>query len=82
MHCNGKCQMMKKLKEQENKDKQIPNRRSESQEEVLSSKSFFATIHPIEFCSKISYPLHKVPFAVHRTFDIFHPPKGTCNYIV
>jgi len=29
MHCNGKCQMMKKLQQQENKDQQTPGHRSE-----------------------------------------------------
>ena len=39
MHCNGKCQMMKKLQEQEKKDSQAPERRSFN-DEIISSKSF------------------------------------------
>jgi hypothetical protein len=28
MHCNGKCQMMKKLQQEEKKDSQLPERKS------------------------------------------------------
>src|ERR1043165_5604310 len=45
MHCNGKCQMMKKLKEEEKKDQQNPERKAENKNEVTSSQSYFATIH-------------------------------------
>ena len=44
MHCNGKCQMMKKLKEQEKKEEQVPERKAELKIDVLSSKSFFTTL--------------------------------------
>lgn len=35
LHCNGRCQMMKKMKQEENKDKQNPERRSDNKDEVL-----------------------------------------------
>ena len=37
MKCCGKCQLTKKLKQEENKDKQNPGRKSENKEEVISS---------------------------------------------
>ena len=37
MHCNGKCQMMKKLQEQEKKDQESSERKSGNKTEVLSS---------------------------------------------
>ncbi|MFY8004320.1 MAG: hypothetical protein ACOVNR_05730, partial [Chitinophagaceae bacterium] len=44
MHCNGKCQMMKKLQQEEKKDQENPERKSENKSEIaLSIKSFFAT---------------------------------------
>ena len=36
MHCNGKCQMMKKLKQEENKDSQNPDRKNEIKIDVSS----------------------------------------------
>ena len=41
LHCNGKCQMMKKMRQEENKEKQNPERRTNT-DEVISSKSFFS----------------------------------------
>jgi hypothetical protein len=43
MKCSGKCQLTKKLKQEENKDCQYPGRKFENKEEVISSKSFFVS---------------------------------------
>lgn len=75
MHCNGKCQMMKKLKEEEKKEQQNPERRSENKNEVISSKSFFATIsfqRPVDrqiFSSHINASIQE-----GFSSDIFQPP--------
>lgn len=79
MHCNGKCQMMKKLKEQEKKDAQNPDRKNENKNEnILSSKSFFtndlATFSPIE---KKEFPRLPVAKEIKIARSIFHPP-GHC----
>ena len=79
LHCNGKCQMMKKLKEQEKKDAQNPDRKSENKNEnILSSKSFFtndlATFSPIE---KKEFPRLPVAKEIKIARSIFHPP-GHC----
>lgn len=79
MHCNGKCQMMKKLKEQEKKDAQNPDRKSENKNEnILSSKSFFtndlATFSPFE---KKEFPRLPVAKEIKIARSIFHPP-GHC----
>ena len=45
MHCNGKCQLRKKLKQEDKKDEQNPERKPESKTDIFfSSKSFFTTI--------------------------------------
>ena len=36
LHCNGKCQMMKKLQAAESKEQQMPERKSERQTELLA----------------------------------------------
>ncbi|MEY2916790.1 MAG: hypothetical protein RIS73_504 [Bacteroidota bacterium] len=77
MHCNGKCQMMKKLKEEEEKkDQQLPERKVENKIEVLSSKSFFysaATAFSV-IASKATtvekdYPLTDI------SYSFFRPPQ-------
>jgi hypothetical protein len=47
MHCKGKCQMMKKLKEEEKKEQQVPERMA-VKNEVVSSKSFFTTVAVVD----------------------------------
>jgi len=77
MHCNGKCQMMMKLKEQEKKDQQVPERKPGNKTEVLSSKSFFYSLE--NSCSvaaskavsvEKSYPLSDI------AYSFFHPPQA------
>lgn len=78
MGCNGKCQMMKKLKQEENKDKQNPDRKTDNKEEVLSSKSFFAHIYfPAPNLSSI-YPRIKNGKATDIPGAFFHPPGTSC----
>ncbi|MES2848248.1 MAG: hypothetical protein V4685_04295 [Bacteroidota bacterium] len=77
MNCNGKCQVMKKLKQEESKDKQNPERKADNKDEVLSSKSFFTTlsfnIQPL----KTIYPSITANKAVSMPRTLFHPPG--CN---
>ncbi|MBS1512414.1 MAG: hypothetical protein JST86_16330 [Bacteroidetes bacterium] len=77
MHCNGRCQMMKKLKAEEKKDEQNPERKADNKTVVLSSKSFF--------CSVITaiIPAFSKPSAGSNTFSLqdmeyafFHPPQA------
>jgi hypothetical protein len=79
MHCNGKCQMMKKLQQEEKKDQENPERKSENKNEIiLSTKSFFATIptqYLIDSKSKKLLPSSDGK-SIDRSFDIFHPPQA------
>lgn len=76
MHCNGKCQMMKKLAQQENNDKQNPERRQENKNEItLFSKSFFTTISFTENkLSAIKYPCFGCSKETKMPHSVFHPP--------
>jgi hypothetical protein len=79
MHCNGKCQMMKKLKAEEKKDQENPERRGENKNEItLSSRSFFPSITTpgykiINFAITTPYSAGNT---IDRSFDIFHPPQA------
>jgi hypothetical protein len=75
MHCKGKCQMMKKLEQEEKKDQQNPERKLENKNEVVSSKSSFATLQtePIQIFNAFgSFFITARP--IDRSFAIFHPP--------
>jgi hypothetical protein len=74
MHCKGKCQMMKKLKEEEKKEQQVPERMA-VKNDVVSSKSFFTTGTIVDFVYTRSYLTYYSPFFPEgATTSIFHPP--------
>lgn len=75
MNCCGKCQLSKKLAQEDNKDKQNPNRKNSNRDEVISSKSFFASYH-ILYSNRhiITYPSYSAGKAIDQSADIFHPP--------
>jgi hypothetical protein len=77
LHCNGKCQMMKKMQEEEKKDQQVPERKFENKIEVLSSKYFTTTVNPgasqiiaLTYNNTYTHRALKMP----RSF--FHPPSA------
>ena len=75
LHCNGKCQMMKKLRQDEKKDDTNPERKADGKNEVLSSKSFFTatldfrqTVRSVSFILMIEKP-------VDRSYTLLRPPS-------
>jgi len=78
LHCNGKCQMAKKMRQEENKDQQNPDRKADNKNEtVLSSKSFFVQLTPLSFIllSRISPRINTQSIPLGNACDIFHPPQ-------
>lgn len=75
MHCNGKCQLMKKIKEQQNKEQQNEERLRSLKYEVISSRSFFASLIPSSFCIDCSGTATGEP-AIYSGYlaPVFHPP--------
>jgi hypothetical protein len=76
LHCNGKCQMIKKLKQEQKQDEANPERKLENKNESISFHSYLN----IEF-SAIQQLYVKIPFGllnsvqpVNRSYAIFHPP--------
>lgn len=77
MHCNGQCQAMKKIQEEEKKEQQNSEKKSEIKIQVLSSKSFYPTVSSgIILISKIKkiFPASNAD-SIDRSLDIFHPPQ-------
>lgn len=78
MHCNGKCQMMKKLQQEEKKDQENPERKAENKNEIiLSSKSFYAVVnanYKVAIIKQV-FPQITDDYSYNCTSTIFHPPK-------
>lgn len=75
MHCNGKCQMMKKLKEEEKKEQQSPERKADNKNEVVSSKSFFTTLSFQKLSLQNEFPSYFNPsISKGISSEFFHPP--------
>jgi hypothetical protein len=74
MHCNGKCQMMKKLQQQEKQDQGNSERKAANKNEVVSSKSFFTTTYIFQSSSARYYAILVVQSPVDRGCEFFHPP--------
>ena len=76
LHCNGRCQMMKKLKQEENKDKQNPERRNDNKDEVLFfSKKSFEIQHSFLYIVK-QYPIINSSLTKDISLAFFKPPKA------
>lgn len=73
MHCNGKCQMLKKMKKQES-GSNTPVPKFDQQELILSSKSFYPTIEIFKIQNSDSYFTYKSSFSSNYISSIFHPP--------
>lgn len=78
LHCNGRCQMKKKL---ETQDGQQERRSSSTQlielDYVLSSKSFFPEVEGLDDSTLASFPSGNTSISDSFVGDIFHPPTLT-----
>jgi hypothetical protein len=77
LHCNGKCQMMKKIREEEKKEQEnleLKTIKSQS----ISSKSFYPSISSPEgiIITNITAVPHCIGFATDNAPDFFHPPQA------
>jgi len=76
MHCNGKCQMMKKMQQEEKQDQQNPERKSVTKIEVLSSKSFFtSSATALSILSSRAATVEKRYPLTNISYAFFHPPQ-------
>ena len=73
MHCNGKCQMMKKIQQQEKKDQQNPERRV-GMDEVISSRSYFISLNILHCSAKQVYHFYNDSRTAAMPRSFFHPP--------
>lgn len=78
LHCDGKCQMAKKIKAEEERDQKDPLKNSLSSEVTMINENHFVSIHP-EFIAlpirKDLFP-HSIGNVVDRSRSFFHPPNA------
>lgn len=74
LHCNGKCVLAKKLKQQEKKEQQNPELKLQGKAEVVSSRSFFITQIVLPENSSPYHAALKTAATTDRSSAIFHPP--------
>ena len=74
LHCDGNCVLAKKIKQEEHNNNQNPERKLESKNEIISSKSFFAGLLYTPFKKDIQF-IHYSEDALSGSYiPVFHPP--------
>lgn len=76
LHCNGKCQLAKKIKEEESKKQQDAEKSAPHIDYVLSSKHFFLSIDDISIVASRRFYVRDAAGEIKMPRFIFHPP---CN---
>lgn len=77
MHCNGKCQVMKKMQEEEKKEQKENDRKADNKTEVFSSSHFYYTRNIA--AGRIIKPAYTNMIAgkpVDIAYGFFHPPSA------
>ena len=75
LNCNGKCQMLKKMKTQQSEtDTNEPAPKFNQLEVVLSSKSFFPSIQVASTTNISTFYTYNDDFSSNYIGTIFHPP--------
>lgn len=80
MHCNGKCQLARKIKEEEKKEKDNPGRKQENrQENSYCAATIDQQIRPaLSGLLNTRYPIHLIIGGpTDQPAAIFHPPRPT-----
>jgi hypothetical protein len=77
MHCNGKCQLMKKIEAEEKKEQENTQRFGNLKMEVLSAKSCYPSLPILSFTllTAVKNALACNSSTTDRSIDFFHPPK-------
>lgn len=76
MHCNGKCQVMKKMQEAEKKEQQNAEQKLEVQSPMLCSGSVFCFLK-IPLAINIKPTVYDIDYTIRSSSsDVFHPPQA------
>jgi hypothetical protein len=75
MKCEGKCYLCKRLKNEESKDKENPERRAENKFESISFQWGFALTHPVPKLITLRYLSFQESVYNSFALSFFHPPQ-------
>ncbi len=78
MNCNGKCQVMKKILEEEKKEQKDQENKMNSKVELVSSKSFYTQSVPANYFEFISNRFFIINDGneIQMPRSVFHPPSA------
>jgi len=76
LHCNGKCQAMKKIQEEEKKEQQQAEEKAASKVQVLSSRSSFCQVQPATVIILKATTFEKQYPLTDISYSFFHPPQA------
>jgi len=75
LKCNGHCQLQKKLNKEEERNDGTPERKTAFSWEIISSKSFFASISlPVRLFT-ITFTSRNINTTIDISPNLFHPPQ-------
>jgi hypothetical protein len=75
LHCCGRCLLRRRLAQQDNQDKNSPERKVDNKQEVLYHEDLAILAKaPIRCCIVHDYFMGTDANPIDRSLDIFHPP--------
>ena len=75
MHCNGKCHMMKVMKQEQKKDQDNPERKAENKFELICAEYYQTRFNQGITITAINYPRLKETIYSGFSTASFHPPQ-------
>jgi hypothetical protein len=77
LHCNGKCQMMKKIQDEEKKEKEDAEKKNENKKDTpLYFEKDVVKANPLlDLKGKNKFQSFNSSKPIGRSCQIFHPPK-------
>ena len=77
MKCNGKCQMLKKIKQEDENEKKNPERRAENRNDLFINQfSIAVTSNTFSEFTKQHFPIIADPKISDRPHSVFKPPAA------
>ena len=76
MKCEGKCYLCKRLKNENKKDQENPERKAENKFEIISFVPRFEFSHPGFKAITFNYPHYQESVYSSFTQTFFHPPQS------
>ncbi|HEY5370402.1 MAG TPA: hypothetical protein VIJ75_15570 [Hanamia sp.] len=75
MHCNGKCYLAKKIKQQEKQDQQVPVSRNERFDVILYFAPSYTALQNDQPATKNKFFIKDENLVSSFSSSIFHPPS-------